>query len=312
MDVHPQLLREIEFHQQRRGYSPDEVDDFLERVAVAVGRLQQQLGEATARAERAERLVLEKPADESEVGRTLVLAQRTADAALDEARQQAAVVTAEADERAAAAVAEAEARAADIGLAADERAAAAVAEAEAMVASELTPLLAQRGALQGDVEAVRAWSEAVKASLADELRQQLARLDAGEIELPPPPEVLALEVPEPVGVTSEDRTGDLTVGGVAGADQPAADGDPVAPTGTSDGDQAAPADGARRDDGARDEPVSDDGPLAVAAADDPFLAELRRAMTDDEPLGPRDAAVTSDDVGEPEGGGRPGGDRASS
>ena len=37
------------------------------------------------------------------------------------------------------------------------------------------------------------------------------------------------------------------------------------------------------------------GPLATAAAGDPFLAELRLAVTDDEPLGPRDPVTTDVD-----------------
>jgi hypothetical protein len=40
-----------------------------------------------------------------------------------------------------------------------------------------------------------------------------------------------------------------------------------------------------------DRPGTDRGALASAAADDPFLAELRRAVTDDEPLGPRERVV---------------------
>ena len=37
-----------------------------------------------------------------------------------------------------------------------------------------------------------------------------------------------------------------------------------------------------------DEPAADPAPEASAEAEDPFLAELRKAMADDEPLGPRD------------------------
>jgi len=29
MDVTPQVINEVEFHQKMRGYDPDEVDDFL-------------------------------------------------------------------------------------------------------------------------------------------------------------------------------------------------------------------------------------------------------------------------------------------
>jgi DivIVA domain-containing protein len=109
MDVTPQVINEVEFHQKMRGYDPDEVDDFLERVAVAVGQLQdrvrdadERIAAADQRAAQAEQRARETPApaaasasapsgtDETEtIRRTLVLAQRTADAAIKEAEQAA-------------------------------------------------------------------------------------------------------------------------------------------------------------------------------------------------------------------------------
>ena len=100
MDLTPKLLTEgTDFQQVRRGYDPDEVDDFLERVAAAVSRLQGQLVEANRRAEAAEaaatreRVGPAQPGPENalveEMQRTLVLAQRTADAAVREAREEA-------------------------------------------------------------------------------------------------------------------------------------------------------------------------------------------------------------------------------
>ena len=100
MDFTPKLLTEgTDFQQVRRGYDPDEVDDFLERVAAAVSRLQGQLVEANRRAEAAEAAARAggqssgQPAPENalveEMQRTLVLAQRTADAAVREAREEA-------------------------------------------------------------------------------------------------------------------------------------------------------------------------------------------------------------------------------
>lgn len=55
MELTPQLLTdEIDFRIAVRGYDRNEVDDFLERVAIAVGQLQDQLGKAVERARRAE------------------------------------------------------------------------------------------------------------------------------------------------------------------------------------------------------------------------------------------------------------------
>jgi DivIVA domain-containing protein len=156
------VINEVEFHQKMRGYDPDEVDDFLERVAVAVGQLQDRTREAAERAAIAERRAAEleahlrsgsaKPAaprpseavpadqpaqapapaaaapsasaeeDAETIRRTLILAQRTADAAVQEAQEAAAAtlqsaqeeaqrVLTEAQERAQALVANAEAEA---------------------------------------------------------------------------------------------------------------------------------------------------------------------------------------------------------
>ena len=103
MDVTPQVINEVEFHQKMRGYDPDEVDDFLERVAVAFEQLQERIRSTEQRASAAEKRAAEAvrgpaapsaPAvDEAEetetIRRTLVLAQRTADAAIKEAQDEA-------------------------------------------------------------------------------------------------------------------------------------------------------------------------------------------------------------------------------
>ncbi len=127
MDVTPQVINEVEFHQKMRGYDPDEVDDFLERVAVAVGQLQDRMQEAAERVSGAERRASElearlkevasRPApaaaaaavvaptpsaeeDAETIRRTLVLAQRTADAAVKEAEETAQRTVASAHEQA--------------------------------------------------------------------------------------------------------------------------------------------------------------------------------------------------------------------
>jgi cell division initiation protein len=115
MDVTPQVINEVEFHQKMRGYDPDEVDDFLERVAVAVGQLTERLHEAEGRAATTDRRALElerkvrelderAPArddDETEtIKRTLVLAQKTADAAVKEAKDEAQRTLTEAQQNA--------------------------------------------------------------------------------------------------------------------------------------------------------------------------------------------------------------------
>ena len=97
MDVSPQHLREVEFLEKWRGYSPDEVDELLERTATTVADLQTRLESAEERATSAERRVLETSDDD--VRRALVLAQRTADAAVAEASEEAERRLADAEER---------------------------------------------------------------------------------------------------------------------------------------------------------------------------------------------------------------------
>ncbi len=86
MDVSPEVLRDVEFREQWRGYSPDEVDSYLERLAMVVEQLEERLRAADERAARAEQRAQEASGAERDLRRTLVLAQRTADAAVEEAR----------------------------------------------------------------------------------------------------------------------------------------------------------------------------------------------------------------------------------
>jgi DivIVA domain-containing protein len=102
MELTPQTLHAVEFREARRGgYNTRDVDDFLERVAAGVGLLQDRLRDAMARAEGAEgrlgdmqrqledvqRRPMAPPAPaasetDDTLRRTLVLAQRTADATI--------------------------------------------------------------------------------------------------------------------------------------------------------------------------------------------------------------------------------------
>ena len=92
MEITSKELREVEFRERLRGYDTTEVDEFLERVAIAVDEMQAKLRESAERAERAERQPRERVStdDDETLRRTLVLAQRTADMAIREAQEEAA------------------------------------------------------------------------------------------------------------------------------------------------------------------------------------------------------------------------------
>lgn len=140
MDVTPQLIEQIDFPEKFRGYDPDEVDDFLERCGATITDLTNRVREAAERAEHAEAdartaraaLAAAPPVaaavapaltDDQEIEhatRTLVLAKRTADAAVAEARTEAARLVSQAG--AAADAAERDARVEAERLIADARA----------------------------------------------------------------------------------------------------------------------------------------------------------------------------------------------
>ena len=114
MDELSPLFQEIEFHERYRGYDPDEVDAFVDRVARAAAAMRGRITELHERVEAAEArgggAVVHTEAEET-LTRTLVLAQRTADAAIAEAREEADRVTADAATSAQAILSNAEAEA---------------------------------------------------------------------------------------------------------------------------------------------------------------------------------------------------------
>lgn len=144
MELTAKVLREVEFQERLRGYHPDQVDEFLEQAALGVEELHERLRQANERAARAEARLAESGSDDDVLRRTLVLAQRTADAAVAEAEARAQAILAEADNRAQAILAEAEARAQAI-----------VGEAERGVRAEVERLSASRAELAADLALLR-------------------------------------------------------------------------------------------------------------------------------------------------------------
>jgi DivIVA domain-containing protein len=90
MEISSKELREVEFRERLRGYDTTEVDEFLERVAVAVDELHAQLRQMGDRAVAEQAAPPRPPSDDDDtLRRTLILAQRTADMAIREAQEQA-------------------------------------------------------------------------------------------------------------------------------------------------------------------------------------------------------------------------------
>lgn len=239
MELTPQSIRAVQFREKLRGYHPDDVDAFVAGVAEGVEQLEARVRQAESRAAEIETRQAGATDAEESLRRTLVLAQRTADAAIQEAREEAARVAAESVEQRAAA----EAEVASLRQRLHE-------EADEERRTVRDQLLTERTALQADIEALRAHLERERERLRIYFTDQLRRVEEGEPGVGPSP-------------TME------------GADTTAA---------TSQAAEPEPQVDERRDDDGLDV-RSVEGP---EGEEDPFLAELRRAVNDDKPLGPRD------------------------
>lgn len=184
MDVSAQTVRQVEFREKLRGYHQDDVDEFLERVAAGLEILQERLRQATERAVRAEQVASENREDDESLRRTLVLAQRTADLAVKEAREQAARIIEEAENDAALALA----------AAAEERRREAE-EAETQVRADVARLETARRQLELEVDRLVQYldeqRERAKAVLAEAARN----LDAALVPDPPPAVGAGLDAP---------------------------------------------------------------------------------------------------------------------
>jgi DivIVA domain-containing protein len=258
MDLTPQTItsesvKAVQFREKLRGYHPDDVDAFVAAVATAVEALERRASEAEAKLAELETRSADANDAEESLRRTLVLAQRTADLAIQEAKDEAARVLGEATEQRDAAERElAELR---------ERL---HAEVEEETRSHRQRLLSERSALQADVDALEAHLARERERLRIYFSDQLRRVEEGTPGIGDAPEMQA------------------QVEAAAPPDTAAASDDEV------ETDVSA---------------VVADVPGAVEAGaeeEDPFLAELRRAVNDDKPLGPRedvapDAADDADD-----------------
>jgi len=193
MEVSPKTLREVEFREKMRGYHPEDVDQFLEQVAAGIEVLQDRLRQAVDRAQRAEAAASESGGTDETLRKTLVLAQRTADMAVQEAREQAARILGSAEQQAQAILAEAE-----------DRGRRTLEETIAECKAELSRLEANRAQGQMEVETLQRWLDEHKEHLRVTLTEALAAVDRAGVLWPAPTtrpldSSLRRSVPEPAG-----------------------------------------------------------------------------------------------------------------
>jgi DivIVA domain-containing protein len=206
MDLSAKVLREVEFRDRLRGYDTDEVDEFLEKVAVAVEELQEKMRQLAYRAERAERSVSDRAADDDDdtIRRTLVLAQRTADLAVREAQEQAASLMDGARDESEKVLSSARRESEKLLSSARENAARLTTEAERRHADDIARLERQRDSVRVELKELSELLDSERKRLADSLRDALRFV---ERTLPAPSEMAELRsvTPGPDSSSGEDE-----------------------------------------------------------------------------------------------------------
>ena len=196
MSLNPQRIRETRFKPAKRGYDPAEVDAFLLEVAASLEAAQNDAAAMEARARAAVARLQElsqagseagaaprASVDESEtISRTLLLAQRTADATIGDAQAEADRVLDSARDEAAHGVAAANEEAARLVEEAKLEARRAGESERVQVEGEVQALLARRDFLESDVDHLEQYLLAQKERITEavhELTELCQRVPSG-------------------------------------------------------------------------------------------------------------------------------------
>jgi len=170
------MIRDVVFRERLRGYDEDHVDEFLERVATGVEILQERLRHAVERAELAERRSSERLEGDDAMRRTLTLARRTADVAVEEGKAQGARIVEEASEHGRQIVDRAQ-----------ELARRQAAEAQEQLRRDLAQLEAARQQLRSDVAAFERYLDGERSRLRLALGDAIRWIEEGIPSLVPSP-----------------------------------------------------------------------------------------------------------------------------
>lgn len=306
MELTPQAVSEAEFREAKRGgYNIRDVDEFLDRVSIGVGQMQEHIREAYQRAEAAENRVVDLqrqleeaqrrgpdgPASDTEdtLRRTLVLAQRTADATIKEAKEEAERLLTEARDEASSARAAAEAEIRE-GMASARQ------EAEA----EVQQLVAARQELAEEITSLERYLEVQREQVRTSV-QELQRLldDPSTLRAEPAPPLTHIpDLPSNGSVpplTAFPPDSEPTWGDADSEDEAAAEGSipPSEGAGPSPDRPPLPS----RSPGKRGEQQREPAPQAEGAGSEPsgFRPDLPASFDPSEDRGPRQGAPGDDD-----------------
>ncbi len=242
MEISPQTIRSTGFKTVKKGYDPNEVESFRTQVAAAVETAQNQATAMEARARAAVAKLQEvsqqvaaspreaaAPAshsgDTEVISRTLLLAQRTADTAIMEARSEADGITAQAREEASRVLDSARTMANKTVDDARADARRAVEDERVRAENEVQSLLARRDFLLGDVDHLEQYLQSQRERLRDaavQLQELVDRVPGGLGEMRRP---LLSASAEPLSASTPAAVPAASVAAPAAAEQAA----PVAP-----------------------------------------------------------------------------------
>jgi DivIVA domain-containing protein len=214
-------LRTVEFRQTLRGYHIDDVDEYLERVAIEAEALQEQMRQSGDRIRQAAERIAQLEQSQQQMELQLEQAQSqpasAAATAPDDALQRTLLLAqkfvdqteAEAEAQARSTLAEAEARAHTILAEAEGRARALTEETERHLRDDVSRLESIRTQLAGDVETIARHLETERNRLRSALGDMLTWVDehvqpAASLLAQPPPPPPAPPAPSPSTASSSD------------------------------------------------------------------------------------------------------------
>lgn len=186
MELTPRDIQDKQFHDAFRGYSHEEVDAFLDEVALAFDKVHGDNQELERRVAELEQGAVEGGVAAEMLRKTIYSAQRTASEAIDEAQSTASRLLADAQEKARDAVVAAEASAREVVAAAEAQAREAIAGAEVRAGDIVARALATERELETRIEGLRTFEETYRARLVAFFESQLRALsETPVVEAPP-------------------------------------------------------------------------------------------------------------------------------
>ncbi|HUH07470.1 MAG TPA: DivIVA domain-containing protein [Egibacteraceae bacterium] len=201
MALRPEDIEHQVFKEKWKGYDPDEVDKFLDRVSERLQDLARERDRFAERVRELERQSAEAVHDEGLLKRTLVTAQKTADEAVAVARQQADELVATTREQAEQTLLEARQQSEEL-----------VTEARREAAWEREQARVEVQRVRRAVDELRRFREDYQERVRSVMADQLSYLDrAGDIPDLPGEILNLVNTPEPYQPKPEDHSDDLQV-----------------------------------------------------------------------------------------------------